>query len=88
MHYTFNKLLPINARKYDAAVGRVREALGSYENISAALFSHTDKHISGNAIRSWFTTRSIPIEYAGFLSDITFGECSIRDFYPWLRGRV
>ncbi len=88
MHHTFNKLLPGNVRKYDAAVKRVRETLGSYENIAVALFCHTGRRISANAVRGWFNNRSIPIEYASFLSDITFGECSIRDFYPWLRGRV
>lgn len=88
MHYKFNKLLPVNIKRYDGAVNRVRETLGSYENIAVALYSHSGTTVSANAVRRWFNNRSIPLEYAAFFAELCFGECEILDFYPWLKGRV
>lgn len=84
MHHRFEKQLPVNIKKYDAAVNRIREALGSYENIAVKLYGVTGQTVSANAVRRWFNTRSIPIEYAAFFSDLTFESVGVLDFYPWL----
>lgn len=78
------KKYKINAKQYDAAVGIVRDELGSFEAIAAQCFKHNGKSISGNAIRRWFNERSIPIEYAAVFQDLTFGLVTVLDFYPWL----
>lgn len=74
----------INKRKYDSAVEVIRGELGSFESIAAQCYAHNGKTVSGNAIRRWFTSRSIPVEYAAVFSDLTVGLVGVEDFYPWL----
>ena len=74
----------INKRKYSAAVTKCREELGSFEAIATQCFVHNGKSVSGNAIRRWFNEQSIPVEYAAVLADLTLGQVSVLDFYPWL----
>ena len=76
--------LKINEKKYDSAVEAVRECLGSYESIAGQCFAHTGQRVTGNAIRRWFVERRIPVEYAAVFSDLTFGEVTVTDFFPWL----
>lgn len=88
MHYRFEKLLPIKVKQYDAAVKLIRGQLGSYENIARQLYTHSGESVSANAVRRWFNNRSIPLEYAAFFEDLTFGDVTILDFYPWLKKRI
>lgn len=76
--------LPINDRKYDQAVETVRAELGSLNAIAAMCYAHTGKSITGAGINRWFNQRAIPIEYAAVFSDLTLGQVSVLDFYPWL----
>ena len=76
--------LPVNDRKYDEAVEIVRSELGSLNSIAALCFAHTGKSITGGGINRWFVQRAIPIEYAAIFSDLTLGQVSVLDFYPWL----
>jgi hypothetical protein len=74
----------INNRKYDAAINVIREELGSFDSIAAQCYAHNGRTVSGNAIRRWFSHRSIPVEYAAVFSDLTVGLVGVEDFYPWL----
>jgi len=74
----------INQRKYDAAVSVIREELGSFDAIAAQCYAHNGKTVSGNAIRRWFSARTIPVEYAAVFTDLTVGLVDVGDFYPWL----
>lgn len=80
-----HEVLPINEKKYDAGIAKIRSTLGSYESIAAQLFAHTGVHISGNAVRRWLMERKIPVEYAAIFSELTFQAVSVQDFYPWLK---
>ena len=82
------KTFKIGKRAYTAATNKCREELGSYEAIAAQCFVHNVKSISGNAIRRWFNEQTIPVEYAAVLADLTFGQVSVLDFYPWLSDYV
>ena len=74
----------INEKRYDRAVETIRVELGSYDGIAAQCYSVTGASITGNAVRRWFMERCIPIEYAALLADLTLGQVSVLDFYPWL----
>jgi hypothetical protein len=76
--------LPINERKYDRAVETVRAELGSLNTIASLCYGHTGKTITGSAINRWFQLRAIPVEYAAVFADLTLGQVSVLDFYPWL----
>ena len=73
-----------NDTQYDYSVGRIKDILGSYENIARACHAATNVSISGNAIRLWFMHRSIPLEYCALFQDLTNGDVEIDDFFPWL----
>ena len=74
----------INKRKYAWAVTHCRLELGSFEAIAAQCYAHNGKSVSGNAIRRWFNDQSLPVEYAAVMADLTLGQVSVLDFYPWL----
>ena len=74
----------INEKRYDRSVEVIRTELGSYDGIAAQCYSVTGASITGNAVRRWFMERCIPIEYAALLADLTLGQVSVLDFYPWL----
>lgn len=74
----------INEKRYDRAVEIARAELGSYDSIAAQCYSETGASITGNAVRRWFMERCIPVEYAALLVDLTLGQISVLDFYPWL----
>ena len=76
--------LKINEKRYDRAVDTIRAELGSYDGIAGQCYAETGKSITGNAVRRWFIDRCIPIEYAAVLVDLTLGQVSVLDFYPWL----
>ena len=78
----------INERRYDRAIGIIRTELGSLESIAQQCCQETGKSVTGNAIRRWFIERAIPVEYAALMVDLTLGQISILDFYPWLKDYV
>ena len=87
MRHPASKICPVNDKRYDKATEQLRKLLGSFDNMAAQCYSHTGESLSGNAIRRWFRTRSVPVEYAAVFEDLTFGEVSISDFFPWLSKR-
>ena len=69
--------------RYDDAVRRIRDQLGSYDTIAHHIFQATGQSVAGVSVRRWLLNRNLPVNLACTLVDLTEGV-TVGDFYPYL----
>jgi hypothetical protein len=77
---------PLSKREianYDATLQLMRKQLGSYDAIATWYHGATGIRITGQTVRVWFKTRSIPVPQAAVLVRLTSGA-RLADLFPWL----
>ena len=74
--------------RYDVALKKVRDSIGSYDKIAQEIYARTGFHPVGASVRRWFVQRSLPVHIACILSELTEGEVQVLDFFPYLEHYV
>jgi hypothetical protein len=83
-----NNLTQRQKREYAATCERIREEFGSYHKIALAIYSLADDPITGESVRTWMQTQTIPTNYCFYLYELMQRNINITTLLPWLKDFV
>lgn len=75
-------------RAYIRTIDTIREMIGSYHSIALRIYTACDREVTGETVRNWFYTRSIPVEIAFVLYEICDQNIDPLTLVPWLERYV
>lgn len=83
-----NNLTVKQRSAYDRITKQIREEVGSYHTIALRIFMNCNREVTGETVRNWFFSRTIPVEMAFVLYEICDKTFDPLVLYPWLAEHV
>jgi hypothetical protein len=79
-----NSLTATQKKAYTKTTDKIRSLLGSYHSIALRIFMNCDREITGETVRNWFVTRTVPADMAFVLYEVCEGDIDPLTLVPWL----
>lgn len=83
-----NSLNQHQKRAYDRTTRTIRNLVGSYHSIALRIYTNCDREVTGETVRNWFFTRTIPVDMAFVLYEICDHSIDPLTLAPWLNSYV
>jgi hypothetical protein len=83
-----NNLTAKQKTAYDRLTKQIRKDVGSYHTIALRIYMNCNREVTGETVRNWFFSRTIPVEMAFVLYEICDKTFDPLVFYPWLAEHV
>ena len=83
-----NNLTAAQKKAYTKTTDKIRGKLGSYHSIALRIFTNCGREVTGETVRNWFFTRTIPVEMAFVLYEVCNEEINPLSLHPWLADHV
>jgi hypothetical protein len=85
---SLNNMTRKQITQFDNTIDMVRSHLGSFHSIALRIYSFCDREVTGETVRNWFYSRSLPPEIAFALYEICDENIDPLTLVPWLQKYV
>lgn len=79
-----NSLTATQRKAYTKTTDKIRGILGSYHSIALRIFTNCGREVTGETVRNWFMTRTVPADMAFVLYEICDEDINPLTLVPWL----
>lgn len=79
-----NHLTAHQKKAYTKTTDKIRSLVGSYHSIALRIYTNCDREVTGETVRNWFYTRTIPVEMAFVLFEVCDQQIDPLTLCPWL----